>query len=168
MYLKLCLHILYICAVLSRKQVNYSSYKNGSTFFGYIWNKWTICIFCQFVKGFSSHSRIFRSFKNVIIYGKGLQILTYTRQSWPLSSEDSLPCHTYFDTGQSFVMVISEDPWHSHLLPRIWQWSRHYLFKRLRSVAGGYNENSNLRNLKFFISRTTGPISAKLGTKHLW
>ena len=34
-------------------------------------------------------------------------------------------------------MVISEDPWHSHLLPSIWQSSCHYLFLRLRSVATG-------------------------------
>ena len=29
-----------------------------------------------------------------------------------------LACHTYYDTGHPFIMVISEDPWHSHLLPR--------------------------------------------------
>ena len=29
-----------------------------------------------------------------------LPILTYTQHSWPLSSEDSLMCHTYCDTGQ--------------------------------------------------------------------
>ena len=34
-------------------------------------------------------------------------------------------------------MVISEDPWHSHLLPSVWQWSCHYLCLRLRSVATG-------------------------------
>ena len=33
------------------------------------------------------------------------------------------------------IMVISEDPWHSHLLPSVWQWSCHYLFLRRRSVA---------------------------------
>ena len=33
----------------------------------------------------------------------------------PLSSEGSLACHTYFNTGHPFIMVISEDPWHSHL-----------------------------------------------------
>ena len=34
-------------------------------------------------------------------------------------------------------MVISEDPWHSHLLPNVWQWGCHCLFLRLRSVATG-------------------------------
>ena len=43
-------------------------------------------------------------------------------------------CHTHCDTG---LLVISEDPWHSHLLPSVWQWSCHYLFLRLRSVSTG-------------------------------
>ena len=30
------------------------------------------------------------------------------------------------------MMVISDDPWHSHLLPSVWQWSCHYLFLRLK------------------------------------
>ena len=47
-----------------------------------------------------------------------VKILTYTRHSWPLSSE-SLTCHTYCDTVLLFIMVISEDPWHSHLLPSV-------------------------------------------------
>ena len=28
-------------------------------------------------------------------------------------------CHTYYDTGHPFIMVISEDPWHSYLLPSV-------------------------------------------------
>ena len=60
------------------------------------------------------------------------QILTYAEHLWPLSSEGSLTCHTHCDTGLTFIMVISEDPWHSHLM-----WSCHYLFLRLRSVATG-------------------------------
>ena len=59
----------------------------------------------------------------------------YARHSWPLSSEGSLTCHTYYDTGLPFIMVISEDPWHSHLMPSVWQWSCHYLVLRLRSVV---------------------------------
>ena len=40
---------------------------------------------------------------------------------WPLLSTHGqwavrvLWCHTYCDTGHPFKMVISEDPWHSHL-----------------------------------------------------
>ena len=30
------------------------------------------------------------------------------------SSEGSLVCHTYGDTGHPFILVISENPWHSH------------------------------------------------------
>ena len=52
-------------------------------------------------------------------------------------SKGSLTCHTYCDTGLPFIMFISEDPWHSHLFPSVWQWSCHYLFLRLRSVATG-------------------------------
>ena len=46
-----------------------------------------------------------------------------------------LACHTYFDTGPPFIMVISEDPRHSHLLSSVWQLSCHFLFLQLRSVA---------------------------------
>ena len=56
---------------------------------------------------------------------------------WSLSSEGSLTCHTYCDTGLPFMMVIPEDPWYSHLLPSVWQWSCHYLFLRLRFTATG-------------------------------
>ena len=41
----------------------------------------------------------------VIITGEGLQVLIYARQSWPLSSEGSLACHTYCVTGHPFIMV---------------------------------------------------------------
>ena len=34
--------------------------------------------------------------------------------SWPLSSEGSLACHVFCDTGHPFIMVISEVPWQSH------------------------------------------------------
>ena len=90
-----------------------------------------------FVWSLSSHSRIVHSYGDVTIAGEGLQILTYARHSWPLSSKGSLTCHTYCDTGLPFIMVISEDPWHSHLLPSVWQWSYLYLFSQLRSVGTG-------------------------------
>ena len=57
---------------------------------------------------------------NVTITGEGLQILTYIRHLLPLSSEDSLECHTCCDTAYPLIMVISEDPWHSHLLPSVY------------------------------------------------
>ena len=84
---------------------------------------------------FLFHSNIIHSYWDVTITGEELQILTYARHSWPLSSEGSIACHTYCDTGLPFIMVISEDLWHSHLSPSVWQWNCHYLFLRLRSVA---------------------------------
>ena len=66
--------------------------------------------------GGSSHSRIFHSYEDVTFAGEWLQILTYVPYSWPLSSEGSLVCHTYCDTGHPIIIVIFEDPWHSHLL----------------------------------------------------
>ena len=69
--------------------------------------------------------------------GEGLQILTSTWHSLPLSSEGSSACHTYCDMGHPFIMVNYENPWHSLLLLSVWQWSCHYLFLRLWSVAAG-------------------------------
>ena len=40
-------------------------------------------------------------------------------QLWPLNREDSLMCHTCCDTDQSFIMVICNDLWHSHLAERL-------------------------------------------------
>ena len=49
---------------------------------------------------------------------------------WPMLGTygHSLVCHTFCDMGDSFLMVISQDPWHSHLIPSVWQWSCHHLF----------------------------------------
>ena len=57
--------------------------------------------------------------------------------SWPLSSEGSLTCHTHCDTGLPFIMIISEDPW--HLLPSVWQWSCHYLILRPKVCRNVYS-----------------------------
>ena len=92
-------------------------------------------VFEFFVCDFSSHWRIFCSFGDFTIEGKGLQILTYARHSLAFCSEGSLACHTYCDTGHPFIMVISEHPWHSHLFLIVWQWSCNCLFLRLRSVV---------------------------------
>ena len=53
---------------------------------------------------------------------------------WPMHStyghwaEGSLRCHTSCDTRHPFIMVISKGPWHSLLLPSVWQWSCQYMF----------------------------------------
>ena len=64
------------------------------------------------------------------------QILIFARHSWSLSSEGSLASHTSYDTGHPFIMFISEDPWYSHQLPSVWQWSCHFLVLRLNSKKG--------------------------------
>ena len=63
-----------------------------------------------YVWGFSSHPRIFQTWEDVTITGKGLQILSYTQHSWLLSSGVFLVFYTYTDTGNPFIIVISEDP----------------------------------------------------------
>ena len=45
-----------------------------------------------------------------MIPGEVLQILTYAVHLRPLSSEGSLACDIYCDTGHPFIMVISEEP----------------------------------------------------------
>ena len=65
---------------------------------------------------FLSHSKIFHSYGDVTIAGEGLQIFTYVRHSWPLSSGGPLAFHTHCDTGHPFIMVISEDPGHLLLM----------------------------------------------------
>ena len=60
---------------------------------------------CLFAWAFTSNLRIFHSYGDVTITGEGLQFFNFTR---PLTSEDWLMCHTYCDTGQPFIMVISD------------------------------------------------------------
>ena len=105
---------------------------------------------CLFVWGLSARSRMFHSYGDVTITGEGLRILTYARHSWPLSSDGSLACHTYCYTAHQFIMVISEDPLHSHLKPSVWQWSCQYLFLRLMSVATGIRTPGRTRGPYIF------------------
>ena len=65
---------------------------------------------CLFIWAFSSHSRIFHSYGDVTITGEGLQIVTFTRHKWSFSSEGSLACYTFCDTGHPFIIVIIENP----------------------------------------------------------
>ena len=68
------------------------------------------------------------------------------RHSWPLSSEGSMACHTYYNTGHLFIMVISESLWNSHQLPNVYQWSYHYLFYDLcLSLLGFEHQTFRLR-----------------------
>ena len=63
-----------------------------------------VCLFA-----FSSNSRIYHSYVDVIMTGEGLHILTYDQHLWPLRSEDSLAYHTYCNTGHPFIKIIFED-----------------------------------------------------------
>ena len=70
---------------------------------------------CLFVFGFSFHSIFLISFGEVTIAGEGLQILTYARRLWSLSSEGHLAWNPYSDTGYPFIMVMS-DSVHSQVM----------------------------------------------------
>ena len=54
--------------------------------------------------------------------------LDSVQHTWTLSGEGSFACHTYCDRRHPFIKVISEDPWHSPMLPSLWYWGCHYLF----------------------------------------
>ena len=75
-----------------------------------------VCLFDRGWSGFIVQLENFHSYGDDTITGEGLQILTYARHSWPLSSKGSLACHISCDLGHPFIMLITEDPWHSHLL----------------------------------------------------
>ena len=67
------------------------------------------CLFFRPTREFFTHL-----IGDVTIAGEELQIFTYARHLWPLSSEVSLPCHIYCDTGHPFIMVIDENPYDNH------------------------------------------------------
>ena len=80
---------------------------------------WFVCLFvclgaCRPTRKIFTHLH-----GDVPITGEGLRILTHAWHSWPVSSEKSLTCHIYCDTGQPFIMVISEDTWHSPVAERL-------------------------------------------------
>ena len=64
-------------------------------------NRMFVCLF--------SHSEFFTNMETSSLPIKGCKFFTYARHSWQLSSEDSLACHTYCDTGYLLIMVISRD-----------------------------------------------------------
>lgn len=74
----------------------------------------------------------------ITMTGEGLQLLTYTLHSWPLSCKGSLVYYTYCDTGHQFIIVISNDH-HTHTCSRALGSGvvTTCMFKRLRSVATG-------------------------------
>ena len=87
---------------------------------------------CLFVWRFSSHMRIFHSYGGITITGERAANFELCLHLWPLSSEDSLACHTVYNGHL-------RGPW--HLMPSIWQWNCHF------SVATGIR-TTNLRLLE--------------------
>ena len=73
---------------------------------------------CLCVWGLSSHSRIFHSYGDVTIAGdprEGLQNLTLLGiHGHSAVIEGSLACHICCDTMHQFIVVISEDLWHTY------------------------------------------------------
>ena len=71
---------------------------------------------------------LFHSYGDVTIAGEGLHFFfTLARHSWPLSSEDSLACHIYFDTGHPFISGVVDTcfydfcrGWDSNTQPSAW------------------------------------------------
>ena len=64
--------------------------------------------FSLFIWGLSSHSRIFHSYGRHHNRWRAANF-DICRQSWPLTSDGSLACNTYCDTGHPFIMVNCED-----------------------------------------------------------
>ena len=64
------------------------------------WENNTVSLFDW---GFSSHSRIFNSYGDLIITCEGLKILTHALHSWHMSSEGSLTFSIYRNTGHLLI-----------------------------------------------------------------
>ena len=90
-------------------------------------------IFCSF--GFySCHSRIFHTYGDLTITSEGLQILTH---AWHLFDHWAVRVLSVPKLlWHQFIKVISEDPWHSHLLQSVLLWSCHYLFLQIYVCRG--------------------------------
>ena len=100
-----------------------------------VFNKSTVLILCRnafcvcLIKVYRPTREFFTHLKTSLLPVKGCRF-------WPmtLSSEGSLTCHAYCDTGHLFVMVISYDLWLvtlAPILPSVKQVSCHYLFHDL-------------------------------------
>ena len=69
--------------------------------------------------------------------------MTYNWHPWPLTSDQSwLKSHTYCDSGQPFMMIISEDQLHSHLLPSFDRGAVTNFFKDLDLSQSGIETQS--------------------------
>ena len=72
----------------------------------------------------------------------------------------------FCDKEHPFIMVITENPWHSHLLPSVWQWSCNFLFLRLSSVAAGIRIPNLPLAMRTFLPTAPPPRFTKLLTSY--
>ena len=81
-----------------------TNFKKGSVL--YI----SVCLFVCLVGFLFGFLLPFVNFSfNTDVTGERLQMFTYARHLWPVS-------HPYSEKDHPFIMVITKDPWHSHLL----------------------------------------------------
>ena len=95
-----------------------------------------LCYLGLFVWGLS-HSRIVHPYGDVTIAGERAANFDHCSALMAIEQWGFFSVQHLLDTGYPFIMVISEDPWHSHLLSSVSQLSCYYLVLRLRYVAAG-------------------------------
>ena len=106
---------------------------------------------CLFDWVFYVPLRTFHSYGVVRITGEGQQIFYLCSprmaiEQWGFFSVPELLWHP-------FIMVISEAPWHSQLLPSVWHWSCHYLFLRIRSTGAGIRTPNLIHKYECFFTK---------------
>ena len=117
---------------------------------------------CLFGWCFTSHSKNFHLFGDIIMTGEGLQILTFARHSWPLSSEGFFSVPHLLWHGTSIIMLVSEDPRHSFkiILKNHWANSNQtYRFRHLIIVIVMFLSLLWLRKCVFFFIGTVFHVS---------
>ena len=101
----------------------------------------SIYIFKIYHGGLFVWLKVFRPIEEFFNHNKTSPLSVKRYKFWPIIDTHDhwavsvLACHTYCDMRYPFIIVIYEDPWHSYLVPSVWQWSCHYLFIRLSSVT---------------------------------
>ena len=93
-----------------KKETTFNKIRDLRVYIGSIDEKSAFVYTCFL--GFDETLILFENFSligDVTITGEGLHILTYARHSSPLSSESSLACHTYCDTGHPFIIIITRE-----------------------------------------------------------
>ena len=73
---------------------------------------------------------------------------------------------TYRDEGYRFIIVISEDHCHSHLLPSVSKWSCHYLYLTIK-ICRGWNSNTQ-PSACGAIALAHRRLLVKLSLIHIW